>query len=96
MGERRIDHDRVKVMSRLFPQKVVAERMNISPRSVRRLVSPTSSGHSAPSLPSPDEEFFMMKMYREDFGMSYAEIGKRMGKTRQAVQQKLSDDGGLK
>ncbi len=93
MGASRIDHNRVLRLAEHFDKPEIAKRLNISLRSVQRVLSHKSDSSSGsgptPSLLTPDEELLLMKKYREN-GMSFAKIGDRLGMSRQAVEQKLS------
>ncbi len=91
MGAPRIDHSKILRLAEHFDKPEIAKRMNVSLRTVQRVLSLNSSSGSGPtpSLLTTDEELFLMKKYRSN-GMSFAKIGDRLGISRQAVEQRLS------
>jgi len=90
MGVRKIDREQAEKMLSIYPQHIVAKKLNCSTRQLRRICTPNpSSGHS-PITPQPDEEVFLMQYFRTEFNESYEEIGKRFGMSKQAVQQRLN------
>ncbi|MEQ9309716.1 MAG: hypothetical protein RLN90_09690 [Balneolaceae bacterium] len=94
MGIPRIDHKQAVQLLKLYTPKEVAKKLKCSTRQLRRInadhTAATSSSGSSPLLPEPDEELFLMQMYREQFGETFEELGTRFGLTKQAVQQRLS------
>ena len=96
--------DRIELFLRTFAecghnQRITAERLGVSTRSVRlwlkelRLLGLTETKRAtlSASLWSPAEEERMINLCRE--GKSYAEIGAIMGRTRDAVATKRNRVG---
>lgn len=96
MSGYKADHQQVVKMSRIHTNKVIAKRLGISTRQVSRILAKYDASKQDPekrgSRLDRETENAVMEFSRITFGESYAEIGRRHGLTRQAVQQRLTNN----
>lgn len=93
MPKTKVDHDQVAIMSRYLPNRLIADRLGISERQVTRILKDRNRSKKTGGRKhhDPETEAIVMESLK-DMGLSYGQIGYRFGVSRQAVQQKLTQN----